>query len=66
MSVAPNVHNLEAGRGIGVDVTADAVAESEEVVDGAAGMLRAHDFSTSPGLKCRVCEVRSVCVHDVS
>jgi DNA helicase-2/ATP-dependent DNA helicase PcrA len=55
------VHDLKAGARSDVDVTDGAVAEAEVVILGAADRLRARDYAPSPGVRCRRCEVRTVC-----
>lgn len=55
------VHDLKAGARTKVDVGTDAVVSAETTVGEAAERLRARDFTPSPGLRCRSCEVRTVC-----
>lgn len=55
------VHDLKAGKRSAVPIDATAVAAAEQVVSTAAQRLRDRDFSPSPGLRCRSCEVRTVC-----
>jgi len=49
-------------RRIPIDVTPAAVTAAEAVVTGAAGQLRARDYTPNPGkTRCRRCEVRTIC-----
>jgi DNA helicase-2/ATP-dependent DNA helicase PcrA len=58
---AAYVHDLKAGKRMPVAIDPAAVAAAEQTVSGAAERLRARDFTPSPGLRCRTCEVRTVC-----
>lgn len=55
------VHDLKAGARVPVDVGDVAVAGAEARVQEAAERLRARDFTPSAGVRCRTCEVRTVC-----
>lgn len=55
------VHDLKAGKRCPVSIDITAVAAAEQVVGAAAQRLRDRDFSPRPGLRCRSCEVRTVC-----
>lgn len=58
---AAYVHDLKATRRDAVDVAEAAIDTAEQVVTEAAVRLRARDFQPAPGLRCRACEVRTVC-----
>jgi len=58
---AAYVHDLKATRRDTVDVAQVAIDASEQVVTDAAVRLRAREFQPAPGLRCRACEVRTVC-----
>lgn len=58
---AAYVHDLKATRRDAVDVAEAAINASEQVVTEAAVRLRAREFQPAPGLRCRACEVRTVC-----
>jgi DNA helicase II / ATP-dependent DNA helicase PcrA len=55
------VHDLKAGARLDVDVTEQALSVAEVTILSAAERLRARDYAPSPGVKCRRCEVRTVC-----
>ncbi len=55
------VHDLRAARRDSVDVGPNAIAAAEVVVAEAADKLRARDYRPNPGLRCRSCEVRTIC-----
>ena len=55
------VHDLKVGSRTAIDVGQAALGRAEEVVLAAGERLRARDFSPSPGVRCRSCEVRTVC-----
>ena len=55
------IHDLRAQQRLTVDVGAPAIAAAENTVLGAAERLRARDYEPSPGIRCRTCEVRTVC-----
>jgi DNA helicase-2/ATP-dependent DNA helicase PcrA len=58
---AAYVHDLKASSRAAVDVTGSAVAAAEGKVSEAGRRVRARDFAPNPGLRCRACEVRTVC-----
>jgi len=55
------VHDLRAGKRSSVPIDGAAIDAAEDTVTGAAARLKARDFTPSPGLRCRTCEVRTVC-----
>ncbi len=55
------VHDLKAARREPVDVSAAGVETAESVVAEVAEQLRGRDYRARPGLRCRTCEVRTVC-----
>ncbi len=55
------VHDLKAARREPVDVSAAGVETAESVVAEVAEQLRGRDYQARPGLRCRTCEVRTVC-----
>lgn len=58
---AAYVHDLKATRRDAVDVEDAAIDAAEQVVTDAAVRLRQRDYRPAPGLRCRGCEVRTVC-----
>jgi DNA helicase-2/ATP-dependent DNA helicase PcrA len=58
---AAYVHDLKASKRDGVDVTTPAVSAAEGVVASAGQRIRAREFKANPGLRCRRCEVRTIC-----
>ncbi len=58
---AAYVHDLKATKREAVDVAPIALDAAEKIVTDAAGRLRAREFVPAPGLRCRSCEVRTVC-----
>jgi DNA helicase-2/ATP-dependent DNA helicase PcrA len=58
---AAYVHDLKATRRDAVDVSGPAIDAAEMVVTEAAARLRTRDYRPAPGLRCRACEVRTVC-----
>jgi DNA helicase-2/ATP-dependent DNA helicase PcrA len=58
---AAYVHDLKAADRAEVDVAAGAVNGAEAIVVEAAARIRRHKFDPQPGLRCRTCEVRTVC-----
>ena len=57
---AAYVHDL-GGRRNGVAVDSDSLASAEQAVQDAAARIRNREFGPSPGLRCRQCEVRTIC-----
>jgi DNA helicase-2/ATP-dependent DNA helicase PcrA len=55
------VHDLKAGARFTVDVEETAMESAEAKVHKVANRLRVRDYTPSPGLQCRSCEVRTVC-----
>jgi DNA helicase-2/ATP-dependent DNA helicase PcrA len=58
---AAYVHDLKAADRDPVDVSPDAIAASEQIVEDAVRGLRARDFRPRPGHPCRRCDVRRLC-----
>lgn len=58
---AAYVHDLKAASRMLVDLSVPAMAQAEATVTAAALRLRARDYTPNPGLRCRACEVRTVC-----
>jgi DNA helicase-2/ATP-dependent DNA helicase PcrA len=54
------VHDLKVGTRTAVDVGDAALARAEEAVLAAGERMKERDFSPSPGVRCRSCEVRTV------
>ena len=57
------VHDLKAAAREPIPVDDDAVAEAEGAVTEAAAKIRAREYEPNPGLRCRRCEVRTICSH---
>jgi len=55
------IHDLRARSRVRVDVSTTAIGAAETTVQQAAERLRARDYAPSPGIRCRTCEVRTVC-----
>ncbi len=55
------VHDLRAARRDTVDVGQAALAAAETMVAKAAERLRAREYQPNPGVRCRACEVRTIC-----
>jgi DNA helicase II / ATP-dependent DNA helicase PcrA len=58
---AAYVHDLKAADRDPVDVSPEAIAASEQIVEDAVRSLRARNFSARPGHPCRRCDVRRLC-----
>lgn len=58
---AAYVHDLKAGDRDPVDVSPEAIAASERIVEDAVRSLRDRDFRARPGHPCRRCDVRRLC-----
>jgi DNA helicase-2/ATP-dependent DNA helicase PcrA len=58
---AAYVHDLKAGSRESVPVDQASIGEAEAAVSAAAVQLRARNYQPNPGLRCRRCEVRTVC-----
>jgi len=58
---AAYVHDLKASERATVDVGTAAVAAAEEVVGEAGRRIRDREFKANPGVRCRRCEVRTIC-----
>ena len=58
---AAYVHDLKAGVRGAVPVDGPAIDAAERTVTDAASRLRDRDYTPNPGLRCRRCEVRTVC-----
>ncbi|MCU1484395.1 MAG: ATP-dependent helicase [Actinomycetia bacterium] len=59
------VHDLKAGRRFDVDVTDPTVVDAEATILEAADRLRSRAYEPAPGVRCRRCEVRTVCASAV-
>jgi len=57
------VHDMKAAVRQPIPVDPQTVADAEAVVAGAAGKIRAREYTPSPGPCCRRCEVRTICRH---
>jgi DNA helicase-2/ATP-dependent DNA helicase PcrA len=55
------VHDLKAAGRVSVPVDDEAIGRAETTVSEAADRIKARDYSPNPGLKCRRCEVRTIC-----
>jgi DNA helicase-2/ATP-dependent DNA helicase PcrA len=55
------VHDLRAASREPVAVDPKTITSAEARVSEAAARLRARDYQPNPGLRCRHCEVRTVC-----
>ena len=58
---AAYVHDLKAASREPVAVEPAAIGGAEQKVAAAAGRIRARDYRPNPGLRCRRCEVRTIC-----
>lgn len=58
---AAYVHDLKAASRGPIPVEPAEIARAEAVVSDAAGRIRARDYRPNPGLRCRRCEVRTIC-----
>ena len=58
---AAYVHNLKAASREPVPVEPKAISRAEAVVSQAAARIRARDYRPNPGVRCRRCEVRTIC-----
>jgi len=58
---AAYVHDLKAASREPVAVEPAAISGAEQKVAEAAGRIRARDYRPNPGLRCRRCEVRTIC-----
>jgi RecB family exonuclease len=58
---AAYVHDLKAADRQPVDVSPAAIAASEWAIESSVADLRQRIFRASPGLRCRRCDVRSLC-----
>ena len=58
---AAYVHDLKAASRAPIPVEPAAISSAEEKVADAAGRIRARDYRPNPGLRCRRCEVRTIC-----
>lgn len=57
------VHDLKAASRNPVPVGPEAIGRAETGVARAAARIRKRDYQPSPGLRCRSCEVRTICAH---
>lgn len=55
------VHDLKAAKRMTVDVAPPAVSAAEDLVLDAGRRLVAREYDPKPGLRCRACEVRTIC-----
>jgi len=55
------IHDLKAASRAPVVVDTDAISRAEATVAEAAIRIRARDYQANPGLRCRRCEVRTIC-----
>lgn len=58
---AAYIHDLKAASRDPVPVEAAAISRAEAVVVEAATRIRARDYRPNPGVRCRSCEVRTIC-----
>jgi DNA helicase-2/ATP-dependent DNA helicase PcrA len=58
---AAYIHDLKAASRDPVPVEPAAISRAEAVVAEAATRIRARDYFPSPGVRCRSCEVRTIC-----
>jgi len=58
---AAYIHDLKAAARDPVPVEPADISRAEAVVAEAAIRIRARDYRPSPGLRCRSCEVRTIC-----
>lgn len=55
------VHDLKGGARESVPVDPAAISRAEAIVSDAATRIRARDYRPNPGVRCRGCEVRTIC-----
>jgi DNA helicase-2/ATP-dependent DNA helicase PcrA len=58
---AAYVHDLKAASRQAIPVQPDAITRAENAVAAAAARVKARDYAPNPGLRCRRCEVRTIC-----
>jgi hypothetical protein len=58
---AAYIHDLKAADRQPVDVSPAAIAASERTVEASVADLRQRIFHASPGLRCRRCDVHTLC-----
>jgi ATP-dependent DNA helicase UvrD/PcrA len=58
---AAYVHDLKAASREPIPVEPAAISQAEAVVSEAAARIRAREYGPNPGLRCRRCEVRTIC-----
>ena len=58
---AAYIHDLKAASRGPVPVGPEEISRAEAVVTEAATRIRARDYRPSPGVRCRRCEVRTIC-----
>lgn len=58
---AAYVHDLKAAARESIPVGPAAISQAEAAVSAAAAQIRARDYRANPGLRCRGCEVRTIC-----
>lgn len=57
------VHDLKKSDRDPIGVAPGDIATAEQTVIDGAARIRNRDYAPSPGLKCRSCEVRTICKH---
>ena len=57
------VHDLKEALREPIPVDREAVSQAETTVASAAGQIRAREYRPNPGMRCRRCEVRTICRH---
>lgn len=55
------VHDLKATKRTAVPIEPPVISRAETAVSEAASRIRARDYQPNPGLRCRGCEVRTIC-----
>jgi DNA helicase-2/ATP-dependent DNA helicase PcrA len=58
---AAYVHDLKAAARQPITVDTAAISRAESAVSDAAAQVRARDYTPNPGVRCRRCEVRTIC-----
>jgi DNA helicase II / ATP-dependent DNA helicase PcrA len=58
---AAYVHDLKHATRMPIEVDAVAIARAEATVTEAAERVKARDYRPNPGVRCRGCEVRTIC-----
>ena len=55
------VHDLKAASRDAVPVSLEAIGTAEDAVARVAARIRQRDYRANPGVRCRTCEVRTIC-----